>query len=284
VVRRTIGDCVVTVLDAGTLWLDGGAMFGVVPKPLWERERTPDPENRIELSMNVLLIEDGRGRTLVDTGAGAEWSEKERGIYRLAPRSPDEILAPAGLRPEQIDRVIVTHLHFDHAGGNTVTGPCGERLPAYANAEYVLQSGEIETARRKDNERIRASYVPDHFEPLLAESGRCRTVEGDVALTPAIRLRLAPGHTPHMQIVEVRGGAETFAFLADLVPTSSHLRLPYVMGYDLEPLATLETKRRVLREAVEQRWTVVFEHDRTVPVARLAERDGRMVTEPVTGE
>jgi len=275
---------VVTVLDAGTLWLDGGAMFGVVPKPLWERERAPDPENRIELSMNVLLVEDGRGRTLVDTGAGVDWSDKEQAIYRLTPRTPDEILAPAGLRPDQIDRVVVSHLHFDHAGGNTVVGPRGERRAAYANAEYVLQRGEIETARRQDNERIRASYVPDHVEPLLAENGRCRTVDGDVALSPAIHLRLAPGHTPHMQIVEVRGGAETFAFLADLVPTSSHLRLPYIMGYDLEPLATLETKRRVLREAVEERWTVVFEHDRALPVARVVERNGRVVTEPVAGE
>lgn len=278
-----LGDVRVTILDAGSLWLDGGAMFGVVPKALWARERVPDDANRIELGMNVALVEDGRTRTLIDTGAGTTWTDKARSNYKLDPKKASEIVAQAGLRPEDIDRVVVSHLHFDHAGGNTERRQDGALAAAFPEAEYVMQRGEIELARR-DNERIRASYVGEHFEPLLADSGRVRILDGDGPIAPGLEARLAPGHTPHMQVVLVNGGRRTLAFLSDLVPTASHLRYPYIMGYDLEPLTTLATKKRILPEAVREGWFVVFEHDRVTPLAVLRDEDGNVVAHPVESE
>ena len=277
------GDVRLTLLDGGVLWLDGGAMFGVVPKPLWEKLRRPDERNRIRLAMNVLLIDDGRRKTLVDPGAGTAWPEKFLEIFGLETKGPEELLAPAGLAPGDIHRVINTHLHFDHAGGNTVSD--GTRFTAaFPNAEYVVQRGELETARER-NERSRASYFPDRWEPLVDE-GRLRLVAGPVDLGGGVSVEPAPGHTPHMQIVRVAGGAGTLVFLADLVPTASHVPYPYIMGYDLEPLRTLATKKDVLTRAAKGGWTVVFEHDDRLPVGTLSEERGRLEArpvEPVTG-
>ncbi len=273
-VRFLRGDLRITLLGAGSLKLDGGAMFGVVPRPLWEKERPPDERNRIRLGMNLLLIEDGTRRVLLDTGAGTKWDAKQRDIYGLEPKSAAEILAPAGISPEQIDLVVNTHLHFDHAGGNTERNARGEVVAAFPNAKYVVQRGEIETARSA-NERTRASYLPENYEPLLAE-GRLEPVDGTVRIGAGVELRPAPGHTPHMQIPVLVTPEGTVAFLADLVPTASHVPYPYVMGYDLEPLVTLATKRRILPEAARDGWLLVFEHDEEMPAATLEEKDGRL--------
>lgn len=281
-IRFPWGEVQLSILDAGSLWLDGGAMFGVVPRTLWQRECEPDNRNRIRLAMHVLLVDDGKELTLVDTGAGTDWSDKERSIYRLETKTAAELLAPAGVAPERIDRVINSHLHFDHAGGNTVPEPSGGARPAFPNAEYVVQRGEIETARSA-NERTRASYKVESWEPLL-EGQRVRAVEGEVAIGDALRLVPAPGHTPHMQIVLVVTGAGTVAFLADLVPTASHVPYPYIMGYDLEPLRTLETKKRVLSQAAAENWHLVFEHDDGLPLGKLVESDGRLQARPVEPE
>jgi glyoxylase-like metal-dependent hydrolase (beta-lactamase superfamily II) len=283
VIRFSAGDVRLTVLDAGSLRLDGGAMFGVVPKPLWSRLREADDRNRILLKMNVLLIEDGDQRILVDTGAGTRWGDKERDIYDLEVKDADAILAPAGLTADRIDLVINSHLHFDHAGGNTVgrDGDAGLEA-AYPNARYVVQRGEVETARWR-NERIRASYRADDFEPLARED-RLWLVEGEASLGPNILLRPAPGHTPHMQVPMVVTSERTVAFLADLVPTTSHLAYPYIMGYDLEPLTTLATKKRFLPEAVREGWYVVFEHDPEILLGVLGEVDGRLEARPVEAE
>lgn len=276
------GELQLSLLDAGTLWLDGGAMFGIVPRPLWEKEREPDAQNRICLAMNLLLIEDGKQRTLVDTGAGSKWTEKLRTIYRLSSRSPEEFLAPVGLAPEAIDRVINSHLHFDHAGGNTRHDGAGRLCAAFPRAEYVVQRGELDTGSHL-NERTRASYVAADFEPLRKE-GRLRLVEGDVSLDRHVHLRRAPGHTPHMQIVLVVTSQGTVAFLADLVPTASHVRYPYIMAYDLEPLATLAGKKTILPQAAAERWWLVFEHDQRLPLGQLFEQDGRLVARAVQPE
>jgi len=267
-----------SLVDAGEFWLDGGAMFGVVPKPLWEREREPDERNRIRLAMNLLLVDDGKERTLVDTGAGDKWNEKSRGIYRLGSRRPEEYLGEVGLDPTAIDRVVCTHLHFDHAGGNTAFAADGRLVAVFPNAEYVVQRGELEMARW-DNERIRASYVPENFEPL-ARDGRLRIVDGDVDLSPRLRLRVAPGHTPWMQIVLVATDEGTVCFLADLVPTASHVRYPFIMGYDLEPLRTLESKKRFLPVAHAEGWRLIFEHDPLLPLGELELRDGHLAARP----
>ena len=273
------GELQLTVLDGGTIWLDGGAMFGIVPRVLWEKERAPDERNRIGLALNLLLIDDGKQLTLVDTGVGTNWEEKERAIYRLETKSAEEILAPAGLTPERVDRVVNSHLHFDHAGGNTFVDDRGRLQPSFPNAEYVVQRGELETARWR-NERTQGSYRASSFEPLMSDD-RMRLVDGETALGSDLYLSVVPGHTPHMQMILVHSGEGTVAFLADLVPTTSHVRYPYIMGFDLEPLTTLATKKRVLPRAASEGWRVIFEHDAETPLATLIEGRDRLEARPV---
>ena len=278
-IRVPGGDLQISVLDAGRLWLDGGAMFGVVPRPLWEQQRQPDDRNRIELAMNVLLVQDGKSTVLIDTGAGTDWTEKERSIYRLEPRSAHDFLAPAGITPEDVDVVVSSHLHFDHAGGNTTVGGDGKPCATFPRAEYVFLRGEVETATHT-NERTRGSYLAKAYEPLLAERDRVRLVDDRERVTPWLELRIARGHTPDMAIAVLRGGGRPVSFMADLVPTASHVPYPWIMGYDLEPLETLAAKKRILPEAYRDRWLVVFEHDASLPVAELIEEDGRLSARP----
>jgi len=275
VIRFSRGDLQLTVLDAGRLRLDGGAMFGVVPKPLWERERVPDGRNRIGLAMNLLLVQDGRRNLLVDTGAGPFWDDKLRDIYAIESRTAVEVLAPAGLAPEDVHVVLCTHLHFDHAGGNTEQDGRGGMRAAYPNAEYLVQQGDLEVARWR-NERTRGSYLSHAFEPLVAEK-RLRTLEGEVDLGGGVSVLLAPGHTPWLQLPRITTAEGTVLFLADLVPTASHLRYPWIMGYDLEPLRTLEAKKRLLPQAAREGWWLVLEHDPELPLVRLEERNGKLV-------
>ena len=281
-IRFDSGDLRLTVLSAGTLWLDGGAMFGVVPKVLWAKLRTPDDRNRIRLGMNVLLVEDGDKRTLIDNGAGTKWDAKQLDMYGFTPLSPEELLEPVGLTPEDIDVVLDSHLHFDHAGGNTAWNRDGRAVPAFPNARYVVQKGELAFAR-SDNERIRASYVKDNFEPIAAE-GMFDLVEGDARVDDRIDVLLAPGHTPFLHVPVVRTGEHTIAFLADLVPTASHVPYPYIMGYDLEPLRTLESKKRILGVAAREGWWLVFEHDHYMPLGVLTDDAGRLRAVPCAVE
>jgi glyoxylase-like metal-dependent hydrolase (beta-lactamase superfamily II) len=282
VIRFDSGDLRLTILSAGTLWLDGGAMFGVVPKVLWAKLRPPDEKNRIRLGMNVLLVEDGTKRTLIDNGAGTKWDAKQRDIYGFTLRSPEEFLRPAGLTPADIDVVLDSHLHFDHAGGNTELDAAGRAVPSFPNARYIVQKGELAFART-DNERIRASYVADNFEPVDA-AGLFDFVEGDAKVDDRIDVLLAPGHTPFHQVPVVRTGEHTIAFLADLCPTASHVPFPYIMGYDLEPLRTLDSKKRILSAAARGGWRVVLEHDEGMPLCRLDEDGGKLRAVPCAVE
>ncbi len=281
-IRFLSGDLRLTVLSAGTLRLDGGAMFGVVPKTLWAKLRAPDEKNRIRLGMNVLLVEDGDKRTLIDNGAGTKWNAKQRDIYGFEALSPAELLEPSGLTPEDIDVVLDSHLHFDHAGGNTSLDREGRVVPSFPNARYVVQKGELEFAR-SDNERIRASYIRDNFEPVV-EAGLFDFVEGDAKVDDRIDVLLAPGHTPYLHVPVVRTGEHTIAFLADLVPTASHVPFPYIMGYDLEPLRTLESKKRILGRAAREGWRLVFEHDHEMPLGLLREEAGKLHAVPFAAE
>lgn len=281
-IRFTSGEVRLSVLPAGSLWLDGGAMFGVVPKPLWSKFRTPDERNRIRLGMNVLLVEDGRRVLLVDNGAGTKWDAKQREIYGLATMSPEEILAPAGLAPADVDVVLDSHLHFDHAGGNTSLDGRGHPVPAFPNARYVVQRGELEFARL-DNERIRASYERANFEPIAA-AGLFDLLDGETRVDERVEVLLAPGHTPFLQVPVVRTGEHVVAFLADLVPTTSHVPYPWIMGYDVEPLRTLASKKRILPRAAREGWRLVFEHDADHPLCVLEERAGRLQAVPVSVE
>ena len=277
-IRFDSGDLRLTILSAGTLWLDGGAMFGVVPKTLWAKLRPPDERNRIRLGMNVLLVEDGDKRTLIDNGAGTKWDEKQKDIYGFTLKSPQEFLDPAGLTPADIDVVLDSHLHFDHAGGNTSWDAGGRPVPSFPNARYVVQRGELDFAR-SDNERIRASYIGDNFEPVAA-AGMFDLVEGDVRLDRRIEVMLAPGHTPFLHVPLIRTGEHTIAFLSDLAPTASHVPFPYIMGYDLEPLRTLESKKRILTTAAREGWRLVFEHDDDMPMGVLQEQNGKLKATP----
>lgn len=281
-IRFASGDLRIPILSAGSLWLDGGAMFGVVPKTLWSKLRPPDALNRIPLAMNVVVVEDGREVLLIDNGAGTKWDAKRREIYGFELRSPAEFLADAGLTPEDVDVVLDSHLHFDHAGGNTTLDDGGRAVPSFPNARYVVQKGELEFAR-SDNERIRASYDAANFEPIAA-AGAFDLVEGDARVGSHVEVLMAPGHTPFLHVPVVRSGEHTIAFLADLVPTASHVPYPYIMGYDVEPLRTLDSKKRLLPRAAREGWRVVFEHDRDLPLALLEESGGRLRAVPVPVE
>ena len=269
----TVGDARVTVLHDGTIALDGGAMFGVVPRVVWEKRDPPDERNRVTLGLNVALIESGGKRVLVDTGMGDRWSEKEVRMYGID-RSTTLVggLRARGLAPEDIDVVVNTHLHFDHAGGNT-RREGGRVVPTFPRARYVVQRGEWEDARHP-HERSRASYREDDFVPV-AEAAQLDFIDGEAEVAPGVRAVPVGGHTTHHQMVVVESGGETLVVPTDLLPTASHLPLPFVMGYDLFPVATLEAKRRLLDAAAEGRWRILFYHDARTPVGRVRhEGDG----------
>ena len=264
---RMVGSLRVHALQAGLQQLDGGAMFGVVPKTLWERKIPADERNRIPLGMRCLLVEHPDALILIDTGAGNKESDKFHGIYGIenAPiggigaTQLESALAEAGFTPDDVTMVIDSHLHFDHAGGNTRRADDGSVVPSFPNARYVVRRGEWDWAHRT-NERTSASYFPHNFVPLR-EAGVLELVDADVELLPGIALRHTPGHTPHHQGVLITSGDDRLFYLADLAPTVAHVPLPWIMGYDVEPLVTLETKRQLWAQASDEGWTVVFEHD-----------------------
>ena len=287
-----VGGLACHTLEGGRQRLDGGAMFGVVPKPLWEGMIRPDERNRIPLAMRCLLIEHPGGLVLVDTALGNKEDAKFHEIYGIensgleGATQLEDALGARGHVPGDIKWVINTHLHFDHAGGNTTMDPELEDdprrhvRPAFPNATYVVQRGELEFARHT-NERTRASYLPANFEPIAA-ANRWRLLNGDAEVLPGISVRVTPGHVPWHQTVIVQDGGDTAAFVADLIPTAAHLRLPWIMGYDLEPLRTLESKRSFLREASDGGWRIVFEHDPVVAWGRAVRRGTSVALEETT--
>ena len=273
---RRLGAWTIHAIQAGGQKLDGGAMFGVVPKPLWERRIPADERNRIPLGMRCLLVEHESGLVLVDTGVGNKEDAKFRDIYGIEnagdPTALEDGVRAAGFAPEQVTLVINTHLHFDHAGGNTTVDAAGTLRPSFPNARYVVQAGEYAYAQRA-NERTSASYFARNYVPLV-ESGQMELVEGEREIVAGIRTLPTPGHTPHHQSVVVTSGGETACFLGDVVPTAAHLPLPWIMGYDVEPLVTLESKRWLLDRARREEWLVVFEHDATHAWGRV-DNDGK---------
>lgn len=269
----TIGRWRSHLLEAGTQRLDGGAMFGVVPKALWQKRIPADERNRIPLALRCLLIEHDDGLVLIDNGIGNKENDKFRDIYGVtnagaAGRTAlEDALAELGVRPADVRWMIDTHLHFDHAGGNTYVDAGGAVHPAFPNATYVVQRGELEFARHT-NERTAGSYFPHNFEPVTFS-----LIDGETEVLPGIRCLPTPGHVPFHQSVLVESGGERACFLADLVPTSAHLPLPWIMGYDLQPLVTLETRRALYARAEAEGWLLVFEHDPVVAAGRLVRED-----------
>ncbi|MGB2635133.1 MAG: MBL fold metallo-hydrolase [Candidatus Acidiferrum sp.] len=273
------GEIEVRYLDGGHFGLDGGAMFGVVPKVLWEKKSPPDERNRIRMRANSLLVR-AQGKTiLVETGNGTKWDAKQRAIYNVQDGDPlMDSLDRAGVQPDQIDLVINTHLHFDHCGGNTRV--VNDRvLPTFRRARYVVQRTELEHAMNP-TDRDRASYFTENFAPI-SKLGLWDLVDGDVEILPGISVARIPGHNAGIQAVVISGGGKTLAFVADLIPTRHHLPLPWIMAYDLYPLQSLETKRLWLPPMVSKQWIVVFGHDPDVPAAILHEQNGKIEAEPL---
>jgi glyoxylase-like metal-dependent hydrolase (beta-lactamase superfamily II) len=273
-----LGDLEFHIFSAGQVLLDGGAMFGVIPRPLWEKKMAPDARNRITLSMNCLLIESAGERILVETGAGDKQDTKFRNIYGLDGPSLVTGLRHYGLSPEDIDIVIDTHLHFDHCGGNTVLVK-DKVIPTFPNARYLVQRGEYEHALQP-TERDRASYFAENYEPLEA-AGVLTLLDGDKAVAPGVECIVVPGHTGHMQCVKLTGGGQTAFCFADLVPTTAHLPLPWIMGYDLYPMTTLANKKKWIPESVREGWIALFAHDAATPAAHLRQQGDAWVPEPV---
>jgi glyoxylase-like metal-dependent hydrolase (beta-lactamase superfamily II) len=271
---RSLGELRLHALQAGGQRLDGGAMFGVVPKTLWERRIPADEKNRIALGMRCLLIEHPDGLVLLDTGAGNKEDQKFVDIYCLEAEVPGHAtmlhaaLAAAGFSAADVKVVINTHLHFDHAGGNTMRAPSGEIVPTFANARYIAHRGEMHYATHT-NERTAASYFPRNWD-ILRDNGQLELVESNRELLPGIKFRHTPGHTPNHQSVIVESGSETAVFLGDVCPTASHVPLAWIMGYDVEPLVTLESKRALWGEAELGNWLLVFEHDAKTAWGRVA--------------
>ena len=272
---RRIGRWTVHAIQAGGQKLDGGAMFGIVPKVLWQRRIVPDERNRIQLGMRCLVIEHEIGPVLIDTGAGNKENEKFHDIYGVenrgvrGPTALEDGLLDVGIRADDVALVINTHLHFDHAGGNTQRTSDGQLRPSFPNARYVVQRGEYEFATHT-NERTAGSYFAHNFVPL-AEAGRFDFIEGDREIVAGIRAVRTPGHVPWHQSLLIESGGERALYVADLIPTTAHLPLPWIMGYDVEPLVTLETKRRIVAEAQAEDWLFIFEHDATTPWGKLSE-------------
>ncbi len=258
-----LGAFTLHTLDAGTQKLDGGAMFGVVPKPLWEKRIAADERNRIPLAMRCLLVETRDALVLIDNGAGNKEDSKFHDIYGIknagSPTRLEDEMRALGFKPDDVDIMLDTHLHFDHAGGNTFKAEDGSIQLSFPRARYVVQKGEFEWAHSR-NERIRASYFPHNFDPVEA-AGRFDFVTGETEIVPGISVRPTPGHTPHHQSVIITSEDQTACFLADVVPTTAHVPLPWIMGYDVEPLVTLETKRSLLAQARREQWLLIFEHD-----------------------
>ena len=262
----------IDIFSDGKFKIDGGAMFGVVPKVLWEKQKPPDELNRVQMDMNCLLIRDADHVILVETGAGPKLTEKQRGIYGIErpPQLLDE-LATRGVKPEDVSLVVNTHLHFDHCGGNT-RRDADALVATFPRASYVFQRLEWHDAMHP-NERTRASYFVDDFAPLEAP-GKLEIIDEAVEIVPGVRLDRVQGHTRGTQTVRVSDGDRTVFFSSDFMPDRHHLPLPWIPAQDLFPLETLEAKRTILGRAVAEQWIVAFTHD--VPrFGRVSQVEGK---------
>lgn len=266
-----IGEFELFVVSDGTFRLDGGAMFGTIPKVLWERTNPADDRNRILMGLNCLLIRTPTENILVDTGLGNAYDEKFAFLYGVDKSEVDLLrsIAAAGVNATDINRVILTHLHFDHGGGNCFQDENGEFRPTFPNAVYYINQGELAYAKEPDP-RSKPSYLPYTWESL-ERRGQIELISGEVEVVPGVTILPAPGHTPNHQIVKVESDGLTACFLADLVPTPSHLKTHYVMGFDLDASTAMKNKERVLKRAQAENWLLIFEHSPDIKAGYLTE-------------
>lgn len=265
----------------GYIYLDGGAVFGIVPRVLWEKTYPPDEKNRIKLSLHCLLIMTGKYKILIDTGVGTKHGEKFCRIYGInkKPNLPDS-LHRFGFQPNDIDLVVNTHLHFDHAGGNTTLNERGEVVPTFPRARYFVQKGEMNAAINS-NERTKASYLPEDFLPIRDAQQLSLIDEEIIEVDKGVSLVKMGGHTQHYQCVKIESEGRVAFFPGDLIPTVAHLQYPYISGYDLFPLETLKSKKKALQQAFEERWLLIFQHDPDVCMGYLKKVAGRFEVDEV---
>ena len=277
-----LGDFELTPLLDGYLRLDGGAMFGVVPKTLWETRMAADERNRITMAMRPLLVRPSSGPLMIiDAGCGDKMDAKRAGIYGLDRRENlDVAMTRAGVRADDIAVVLASHLHFDHAGGFTVRDASGAVRPRFPNARYLANQGEWDDATHP-HERNRASYFAENFVPLQ-EAGVLDLLADDAVIAPGIRMRRTGGHTRFHHVIYLESGGKTAVFAADLMPTTAHVDVPWIMAYDLYPMDTLEFKRAFVREAVEREYLVFFEHDPAIAAGIIRQKDRRLYVEPIS--
>jgi glyoxylase-like metal-dependent hydrolase (beta-lactamase superfamily II) len=264
-----LGDIELTIVSGGRFKLDGGAMFGIIPKPLWERVTVPDERNRIPLATNCVLVRAGGRTALIDTGLGAKWGERERDIFGIEGGTIVDALAAVGVTPEQVDMVIYSHLHLDHAGGGTewADGLVHPRQadslpharPTFPRARYVAQRGEWEDAVA-NRSTMKVTYRSENLLPLQ-EAGLLDVVEGDVELLPGVRTLVTGGHTRFHQAITFASGGQRAIYLGDIVPTTRHLRPAYNMAYDLDPYQTMQRKLELLDRACDEGWLAIWDHD-----------------------
>ncbi|MDP3718171.1 MAG: methylmalonyl-CoA epimerase [Acidobacteriota bacterium] len=275
--RHTLGDFELVTLSDGFIHLDGGAMFGTVPRTLWQKRLPPDDTNRIPLGMRPLIVR-GEQTLLIDAGCGDKMDAKNAAIYGLDRRYHlDHSLAEAGLTADDIDIVLASHLHFDHVGGFTARAKDGAIVPRFPKARYVAHRGEWHDATHP-HERNRASYLQENFVPLQ-DAGVLTLVDDGAEIMPGVRFRHSGGHTPHHQVVMIESGGKTAVFTADMYPTTVHIPDPWIMGYDLHPMDTLTFKRAFAREAVEKEYLLFFEHEPSLAAGYLREKDGKRSVE-----
>ena len=285
--RTSLGDFDLTVCSDGTYLLDGGAMFGVVPKTLWSKRIQPDADNRILLGLNTVIVRTGKHTVAIETGIGNKLTPKMRGIFQNQELLPQS-LGAAGVRPEEVDIVINTHLHFDHCGWNTTLHPDGSVAPTFPNARYFAHRGEVEHGHLQ-LERDAVSYNSPNYDPLIA-SGQMTLLDDDdffeardsrLPICPGVSVELFPGHTAQMmgvhleppRPVESRPSGSTptphGCYIGDLLPTAHHLDITWVMGYDLDPLRCIEERKRFYSHAIPEQWLVLFTHDHDTPMGRV---------------
>ena len=275
------GDYRVEIIPDTEFRLDGGAMFGVVPRNLWSRVCPPDEQNRIRMNMNCVFIEAGNERILIETGIGEKWPAKQTEMFGISRQRAlaDSLRSIAGVGSDSITIVINTHLHFDHAGGNTALNDGGQAVPAFTNARYFIARDEFAHAE-SPSERDRASYLPDNWRPLGA-SGQLELKDANYEVVPGLTMQTYAGHNRSMQCWKLESGGETLFGFADLVPMRAHVPFAWIMGYDLYPVETLEVKKMLLPQAAREGWQCLFYHDPDEPLCRIVEDGGKLNAVPV---
>ncbi|WP_446744708.1 MBL fold metallo-hydrolase [Silvibacterium acidisoli] len=259
-----------TLLSDGSFYMDGGAMFGVVPKSMWEKRLPADSQNRVTLGTNTVVVRTGKHTVVIETGLGNKLAEKQRAIFDAKQQLPYSF-QEAGIRPEEVDVVINTHLHFDHCGWNTTLTPDGRIVPTFPNARYIVHRGEVEHGHLQ-LERDAVSYISANYDPLI-ESGQMTLLDTkpgqEESIVPGISVECYPGHTSQLLAVNIDSEGKRACYIADLIPTSAHLDLTWGMSYDLDPLTCIEQRKRFYARAIPEKWLVLFTHDHFTPMGYI---------------